>query len=273
MGAKTHTWGTLTRQDLRGFDEDQTKAILYAMDNGGVARLSSNGHCIIRNDQGQTMSVSRSAGGRRKQNVAADLCRLFGAPTTDPPPRAQAQANGHSDPSRVTTQGMEADEVLACPAKGCEVTFVTEGARYTHVTTHHWQCPQEGCGFVGRNAQSANLHHIRVHRGINPAKGRTKKPADAERAREPAPTPALVTTMLRREAEASVALDGETQPVSTGPDPHRPEAVLARVREALGEDPRVPQLRAEVDRLTRERDDALAQLSLVREALHLDRTG
>ena len=118
-------WRTLTRSDLRTFDDNMTKAVLYAMEHGVVGRISSNGHAIIRNNSGQTMSVSRSAGGNRKANVANDLCRLFGAPVDDPAPRAVQPHKIAAAPSATPTDD---EPTLTCPANHCTATFVTEGA-------------------------------------------------------------------------------------------------------------------------------------------------
>lgn len=271
------SWGTLTRTELRAFDEDQTKAILYAMDHGGVGRISNSGHAIIRNQQGQTMSVSRSSGGRRKQNVAADLCRLFGAPdeVLDREATTKAQPNAPEPVQLTAVSTTEDSPVLGCPAKGCGATFVTEGARYTHVDQLHWKCQEPGCEFVGRVAQSVVLHHTRVHRGINPTGNRSRKsPARKAPALEAVPAATAHNDPPSPEQP-------QTPPApETAPDVVTQEAthydaveVLERVRDALGEDPRIATLQAKVDELVKERDDALAQLSLIREALHLTNTG
>ena len=247
-------WKTLQRTDLKAFDEDMTKMILYAMEHGATGRISNNGHAILRNNDGQTMSVSRSgSGGSRRQNVARDLTRLFG--TTPEPTRRgveTAALNGQGSEA-LGRDVMACEPNLKCPAKGCDYTGVTEGAIYSHVEKYHYRCPE--CSFIGKTAQARSLHHTRTHKGVNPAKGRTKNPTPTQPETPPAsesapPQPA--DEVVRAEAEHYDAVE-----------------VLERVREALGEDPRVAKLQRQVDDLLRERDDLKAQLSLVREALGL----
>lgn len=263
-------WGKLSREDLRAFDDDQTKAVLYAMDHGGVGRISSSGHAIIRNETGETMSVSRSSAGRRRLNVARDLVRLFGA-EEEPQASAVVQGAFEREPVRATssvsvaagggggTQTLE-QPTIACPAKGCTATFVTEGARYVHVNEQHHKCPEDGCDFVGRVAQSLILHKVRKHTDIDPndPKYRKKRAAQA----------------VQSEAEGSeqVPYDqgGLPKPVEVATSPTlEANNKLLMIRELLGEDPRVAQLEQQVQDLLRERDDLKAQLSLVREALGL----
>ncbi len=335
-------WKTLTREDLRAFDTSQTEAVLYAMRCGGVARLSNNGHVIIRNSNGQTMSVSRSSGGRRKQNVARDLVRLFGAPVEE----ETRNRNGSSTAPTLTVAPEpepETTETLECPAARCTETFVTEGARYQHVAALHYRC-SEGCGAVFDTAQGASMHRRRAHEGFDPNAGRkpakatpepaeaTPEPAEAKPEPEPEPVEAKPETTTAVEALAPTPLELEvgrtvarlrterhwTQGqladelrdrgwavhrrtlscIETGTRyvrlaemmllaevlgegvlttlraglPTQPEETTAtdtlrRIRELLGEDTRVNELEQALERRTRERDDAMAHVALVREAL------
>lgn len=271
-------WRKLTRKDLRTFDEDMTKAILYAMDCGGVGRVSNNGHAILRNNTGQTMSVSRSAsGGSRKQNVARDLCRVFGAPVEDSKPSSD-------DSTAVTPPDLrqpvgphpaeQADEPkLPCPANGCDETFVTEGARYSHANTQHHVCPEPGCGFASMKPNGVGAHRSRKHGYESTAPHKIR---ERERARQrrndvtsPQPTPAAAvngsaTTTNRQPAQSVGHISA--QQYAAGVDAAN---IVNEIRKLLGEDVRVARLQQQVDRLTRERDDARTQLALVKEALHL----
>ncbi len=249
-------WKKLTRDDVRAFDESQTKAILYAMDHGGVGRISSSGHAIIRNDQGQTMSVSRSSGGRRKMNVARDLCRLFGAPVEEEQ-KVKVPATVGSSALAPVPEPTDSEPVR-CTVKGCTAQFVTEGARYSHIQQTHYRCPVDGCGYASRTVQGANLHRMRVHEGLNPNKGRKRKPAPEQVARQTGAT----------HDEAKHLLKPQPVALPQGGD-QRDSETVRRIRELLGEDPRVAELRRQVDDLLKERDDLKAQLSLIREALHL----
>lgn len=280
-------WRTLTRQDLRAFDEDMTKFVLYAMEQGGVGRVSNNGHCIIRNNRGQTMSVSRSAsGGNRKQNVARDICRLFGDPNDNPKPSPPKTPEKPQLMQAQPTQ--QTDEVVRCTVKGCTEQFVTEGARYSHIEQNHYRCREDGCSFVGKTPQSRALHVTRTHRGINPRQNR-KQPRPVETV-QPAPDSGLAETpepTAEQPAEAPAPQQPETPPAAE-PDTDREQPgwydrvrvvgesptveanrKLLMIREVLGEDPRIAELRGQVDDLRRERDDLKAQLALIRDALAL----
>lgn len=75
-----HTFKKLTRADITGgFSDSSIELILLAMEHGGTGRMSSKGHCIIRNDAGQTTSLSRNTGNGHKRtgNAAQDIKRLF----------------------------------------------------------------------------------------------------------------------------------------------------------------------------------------------------
>lgn len=158
---KGTTWKKLTRADLRKFDDIATNAILTAMDAGGVGRMNTNGHVVIRGQNGLTMSVTQNTSMPRvKQNIEADLRRVFPqlskkkdmtqsavTPTfTDIELPQATTSNGNRTVNTVTSiQSVSADDkMLPCAAKGCEKEFVTYGARLTHMRTEHFICKWEG---------------------------------------------------------------------------------------------------------------------------------
>lgn len=270
--SKLDTWRKLTRDDLRGWlDDDQTKLVLYAMEAGGVGRVSRNGHIILRNDRGQTMSVGRNGHKRTKQNTAAELVRLFGAPVEKAQARAEARAaRPRSQGSLALAPEPDADETLMpCPAHKCEATFVTEGARYAHIAAKHpYKCPVEGCGFACDTPQGISMHRRIVHEGWRPG---GKDGARAKRRKQKAPAPAADVNTPAPEpapADAPPAAQADPDPAAGGASTGDADMVR-RMRELLGADPRIAELEARVEELTRERDDARTQLALVREALHL----
>lgn len=256
-------WRTLTRTDLKTFDDHMTKAVLYAMENGGVGRISARGHAIIRNTSGQTMSVSRSAGGNRKANAAADLCRLFGAPVdNDQPPTIDKRA--HANGVAVTSGSGAPDEpTLECPLAVCDAVFVTEGARYSHIETQHHKCTEPGCDYVSASRRGVAPHRRIAHEGHKPWKSRTDVKAKEGRATR---KPTKATTASTDTTHTAPTSNGGTD-----------DDTLNAIRKLLGDDPRVAQLQqlvnqqsANIDALVRQRDDLQAQLALVREALHLE---
>ena len=253
-------WKTLQRADLKAFDEDMTKAVLYAMEHGAKGRISNNGHAILRNNNGQTMSVSRSSsGGSRKQNVARDLTRLFGGPVTvTRRPVETTQMNGQGTEA-LGRDVMANEPNLRCPANGCGYLGATEGAIYSHVQKEHYRC--DHCSFVGKTKQARSLHIARTHEGRGGPGTRTAKtPA-------PAVEPAGNDEEPPQVPEPTVVPENPTVEANNK---------LLMIRELLGEDPRLAQMQERVaqqqqtiDDLLRERDDLKAQLALVREALGL----
>lgn len=150
-------WKKLGRGDLTKFDDVATKAVLTAMERGGIGRVSARGHATIRAEGGGTMSVSgNTSAPHAVQNIQADLKRLFPEPAPKDPtmngdtrpaftdatfalPQATINGNGRS-----TMEPDELEKLLPCPAKGCDKEFVTEGARYAHVRDEHATCEWEG---------------------------------------------------------------------------------------------------------------------------------
>lgn len=69
----------LTSRDLRGFDSESRKLLLWAQEQGGRLRVTSNGHCFVYGPDGRSTTVPpnmRSAN-RSAQNCRAAVKRLF----------------------------------------------------------------------------------------------------------------------------------------------------------------------------------------------------
>lgn len=196
-------WKKLTRRDLTKFDDVATKAILTAMERGGIGRVSARGHATIRaSESSGTMSISGNTSAPHiVQNIQADLNRLFPepAPTKDPSmngdvtPTFTSPADTFELPGAtiISENGRTADvtpdeELLPCLAKGCDKEFVTGGARYAHIRDDHatceWEGPDaehddpsytcnmapDGTAFVGMGKQSVAGHVNIHHRGNKP---------------------------------------------------------------------------------------------------------
>jgi hypothetical protein len=69
----------LTKADLRGFDAESTKLILWAIEQGATGKVSNRGHCILRGPDGRTTAVARkmTSQNRTAQNTRAQVARLF----------------------------------------------------------------------------------------------------------------------------------------------------------------------------------------------------
>lgn len=71
---------TVERRDLRRFDADARKLLLWAQDQGAVIKISRRGHAIVRAPDGQgTASVppNQKMQCRTAQNSRAAVRRLF----------------------------------------------------------------------------------------------------------------------------------------------------------------------------------------------------
>jgi hypothetical protein len=70
---------SVTRGDLRHFDGEATRLILWAQEQGARVKISKRGHAIIYGPNGGTAAVSSKSTGRNRssQNTAADVRRLF----------------------------------------------------------------------------------------------------------------------------------------------------------------------------------------------------
>lgn len=69
----------VTRSDLRHFDGEATRLILWAQEQGARVRISKRGHAILHGPGGTSASVSSKSksGNRASQNNAAGVRRLF----------------------------------------------------------------------------------------------------------------------------------------------------------------------------------------------------
>ena len=171
----TSEWTKLTRADLTVFHTDMRDIIMDAMERGGLGRISSKGHAILRSPNGTTtMSVpSKPKSNRNLQNCRADFNRLFG--DTEPAKKAALP------PRPATPTPAILAEKLPCFVKTCGKTFQTKGARYSHHEIAHHPCQQPGCPRVFPTPQGASLHRRRAHEGFNPgAKPKKEEPEVAQ---------------------------------------------------------------------------------------------
>ena len=256
-------WHRLTRNDLRGFNEDAIRIILAAMEAGGTARVSRSNHCIIRGPQGGTMSVGMqiTKANRGLQNGHAEFKRVFGkdvAAVEEETAKTQLEERlAQTAEDLATTPSFnEPRPTLECPVKTCDAVFVTEGARYDHCQKQHYPCREPGCPHVSPNPGAETAHYRIVHLGQHPRRGTGKKQKEAA-AKAAAPKPPEETVRV----VTKVVKEGE---------------VLKQIRHLIGPDPRVAELEAEVERLTTELNEARerageldAKLRLLKEALEL----
>ena len=206
---RSERWRRLTRRDLMNFDDVSTDAVLTAMDRGGVGRISSKGHAILRAPGGATMSVSPNSN-KSKQVTAIRVRKLF--PETNDKPQAAPQP----PPAPNNTNQAEAtmpkpDKSIACTNPTCDETFATEGALYAHVNSKHVVCPAPGCLYSRDSNRGVVPHHRIVHLGLAPrrlAKG-SGKTTDS-RGRALAATPAIVEQKKAPAAEAA-EVDGRRE--------------------------------------------------------------
>jgi hypothetical protein len=300
----------LVRTDLSTFDDNATKVVLAAMDMGASGRITANGHAfILAPNGGGTMSVSRDTSAPNcLKNIEADFRRLFGAPK-NVAPATPAPATDES--ITVITQtnapsSIPADEdMIPCPAKGCEKEFVTMGAKIAHVRDEHFTCDWEGpdvdhddpnyrcdlsfngdgTAYVGLTANAVGGHKNVRHRGnkpwehIDPA-GRHEAALKGARTRAAArggkpepqkqerPTPALFSGL--RDSHGHPAVVAPSAPTFTVQGtgtlrPSQPKNAEA-VLQAIRE---LLGEDPQVAKLKSEVEDLTAQLDLIAEAMHL----
>lgn len=79
MTSRRSSFGPLTKRDLTAFDQEATDLILEAIELGCTGRVSTKGHCIIRNNSGETTAVPRNLStlNRGSQNAKAQIRRLL----------------------------------------------------------------------------------------------------------------------------------------------------------------------------------------------------
>lgn len=287
---RPHEWRPLTRRDLRGFDDGACDLILKAIGYGAVGRISQKGHALLRGPDGQTMSVSRNTGmgNRGRQNAEADFVRIFGAYEQE-----EKQAVGQNltlvrkEQTVANTHPLvppEEHPMLTCPAKDCEAEFVTEGARYTHIQKQHFPCREPGCDRVFTK-KSAEQGHFNLSHGVV-----KRNRATVVKCPEPGcdyeGTPGGLgghTNQVHRKGQAPKGRKSQAKAPTTNRVPQKSassdsaptvqvkapdaETLLARVREALGVDPRVAELEAQLSEARRRADDLEAKLALLKEAL------
>lgn len=69
----------VTRADLRKFDGESTRLIIWAQDQGARVRISKRGHAIIYGPSGGSASVSSKSTSQNRagKNNRAGVTRLF----------------------------------------------------------------------------------------------------------------------------------------------------------------------------------------------------
>lgn len=70
---------TVSRKDLRGFDGEATRLLLWAQDQGARIRISKRGHAIVFGPNGRSTTIppNMRSGNRSAQNARAAIARLF----------------------------------------------------------------------------------------------------------------------------------------------------------------------------------------------------
>lgn len=286
----TTDWKKLTRKDLTTFDKFATDAVLTAMEQGGIGRIGTNGHAKIRGKDGVSITISRDTSAPHcRGNVAAALERAFPALKalkTNAATQKDATVTTKATTTGITQETYDASqEMVECPAKGCDEKFRNLGEANTHVHAEHVICKWEGCDygpdggpFVGRTNQ-AIAGHTNVRHKENKPWLQNREQAAVNRA-------ATVAARKKAAAEQAAAkeadlLNGYTDAIVANMNGHAPdtegaqrvaptppvdseaEAKLALIREILGDD-------FEVAKLKKELADVKAHLALVREAVGLD---
>lgn len=70
----------VTRQDLRGFDGESTRLLLWAQDQGARIRITKNGHAVVYGPDGvktTTVPPNLKSVNRGAKNAQAGIARLF----------------------------------------------------------------------------------------------------------------------------------------------------------------------------------------------------
>lgn len=232
----TTEWTTLTRKDLSGVHPTMAEIVIEAMNRGGVGRISSKGHAILRAPESNgTMSVPPKVNrGRTLPNCQADFNRLFGGTPLlekkEVPRTAVAAALVEAAKTIKTTPSV----MVKCEVTGCDREFPTAGALYGHVQKNHHPCPEPGCTRAFTSAQGASLHLRRAHKGFTP--------------------------------ERKSSVKQETKTENSSSDEVR---LLAEVRNLLGitNDDRVAELEKELDEAKARIKKLESKLSVLRDAL------
>lgn len=69
----------VTRADLRHFDGEATRLILWAQEQGARIRISRKGHALVYGPKGGSASISQKTRGRNRSshNTKSEVSRLF----------------------------------------------------------------------------------------------------------------------------------------------------------------------------------------------------
>lgn len=241
MGSSTN-WIRLSAADLKTFDDNQRKIVLTAMERGGLGRISSKGHALIRNKDGAQFTVSSNSNRMGMVRATSQLNRYFPVEPMELPTVTLdgLDSNGHQPPGHQPPPDFE--ENLA-EALGTEPRF---------------ECPALDCDRSFATLQGLRMHNTRTHlkKGVQ---------AGDKKASKEEPTPVVETpvpeTPAPDEADLMEKLIAEQS------------AKLQAIHKILGEDERIGKLEAEVAGLREEvrdlrteRDELQAKLDLVKEA-------
>lgn len=228
----------LTREELRAFDREAKDMILDAMEAGCLGRVSSKGHVILRNNTGGTASVPRnlSSANRAGQNARADMRKLL------------------------------AQHRKEIPAEEISLRIPTE----TRKTTVHAALSQFGAPFVRwldsqpgglpaeaeieaevTNDGTASFSVISIPKPT-PVEKSDSVEASASAPVQPAPVAATPTTKTEKPVTAVRSV--KTRPKNPTPAPSptaststtSAEDTLRRIRDVLGDDPQVLELKTQV---------------------------
>lgn len=225
-------WRVLTRRDLGGFDGYATRAVLYAMEHGGVGRITNRGHAFLRAPDGRTMSVSPSSR-KSKQVIEINVRKLFGngeeiSNSEEEEVVTETTPQEKEDATTATVSMIE--PTIHCTVKGCPAVFVTEGARYSHLYSAHHVCKEPGCMFAHDRTQSVAAHHRIVHEGVRPRSVGAQKAARA-RMEGLAEAQRLAAERLEaerlEEAQQPAEEEPEPEPQFGEPEPEDAEVVIA----------------------------------------------
>lgn len=235
---KTHSkvtpaFGRLTNRDLTTFDQIAKNLILDAIAKGCTGRISAKGHCILHNNTGGTASVPRNmtSPNRASQNARTQIRKLLAT---------------HRSIQRAS--GGDFVERSAMPPQQISITraFTEHGAAFSS-----W-VDQQSAGLPGDAT-------IQVSFGIdgNPT---------FEQVTESVPTVGTTSTTRKQEVPSMSTTNKKAPGVKheRDPDVEQPRLILQQIREVLGEDPRIAELKALNQRLAEENERQLAEIEQLR---------
>lgn len=263
------SYHVLTRAELRGFDEEATELVMTAIGHGCLGRLSSKGHVILRSPTGETTAIPRnmSAQNRTAQNARAAVKRLLREPIE--PPATEDDALG-SQKARARTQTQAPRRLTVNQA------FRDHGAAFaswyaTYAAAHPLGLPAGSLLEVDLDDDAAPTFLPVVPDHV-PEEAITMT-TSAEALAEPrAVETEVVAERLKNDSVPPEAHHPKHGSTAATTSPVGPEEILRRVREALGEDPRLAALaadlaeaRAEIEALN---ERLAAQTALAEEASH-----